>query len=247
LHCKYGLTVPNKPGLGGRAETLEREGRWAIAKGTKSNPDAVVYELNGALSFFRVDQNVLHALNRDRSLMKGTGGWSHTLYRTEASEAPVDPSAASSRPSESYTLTPIATGPSVFGVFEGRSPARGIARELKLAGLSDCPRVKWRITLYHDPDTRAPTTYKVEGSAHRPSAREGKWTIIRGTESDPKATVLRLDPTKAEPALYLLKGDDNVLFFLDHDRKPLVGNADFSYTLNRRATPRPSPKHEPGE
>lgn len=31
-----------------------------------------------------------------------------------------------------------------------------------------------------------------------------------------------------------MKGDDNVLFFLDKDRNLLVGNSDFSYTLNRK-------------
>jgi hypothetical protein len=42
-----------------------------------------------------------------------------------------------------------------------------------------------------------------------------------------------LSPTGAERALLLFKGDDNVLFFLDGQQRLLIGNADFSYTLNR--------------
>lgn len=234
LYCDYGATAPGTPGLQKKKNTVEREGQWTTSKGTKSNPDAVVYELNGAVSFFKVDDHILHVLNRDRSLMIGTGGWSYTLNRVERSEKPGDMALAMARPSQSYTISPVATGPSVFGVFEGRSPCQGIARELKLSQDAGCIKAKWRVTLYQNPETLAPTTYKVEGTLHRQDAREGNWTIIRGTETEPQAIVYCLEPTKTEAGLFLLKGDDNVLFFLDQNRKPLVGHADFSYTLNRR-------------
>src|SRR5262245_47821394 len=73
LHCKYGQ--------GATAKTVERQGRWRITKGAKSNPGATVYELDGGPSLLRVDDSVLHVLNRDGSLMVGGGGWSYTLYR----------------------------------------------------------------------------------------------------------------------------------------------------------------------
>jgi hypothetical protein len=214
---------------------LERKGRWTIVKGAKFNADAVVYELKGAVSLFKVDQNLLHVLNRDRSLMIGTGGWSYTLNRNDVLEKPASlpPSTVPVVPER--TISAVATGPSVFGVFEGRSPGQGIARELKI--IADSPKAKWRVTLYQNPETRAPTTYKVESTLHRKGPREGNWTIVRGTDADSKAVVYRLEPTETEAALFFLKGDDNVLFFLNQDGKPLVGNADFSYTLNRRKTP----------
>jgi hypothetical protein len=104
---------------------------------------------------------------------------------------------------------------------------------LKIDVSGGCFKLKWRITLYQDPKTQAPTKYKMEDSLHRRKAREGTWSIIRGTETDPNAIVYRLAPTQAEGALLLLKGDENVLFFLNQHRKPLVGNAEFSYTLHR--------------
>ena len=95
--------------------------------------------------------------------------------------------------------------------------------------------MKWRVTLCQNPQTAAPTTYKIEGSLHRANAREGTWSIIRGAKTDPNAIVYRLSPDQAEPALFLLKADDNVLFFLNQNLEPMVGHAEFSYTLNRVA------------
>ncbi|MEX2142914.1 MAG: hypothetical protein WD894_26895 [Pirellulales bacterium] len=234
LRCDYGPAVPGLPGLGKTRQIIERQGRWKITKGIKSNPDAVVYELANSVALFKLDDNILHVLNRDRSLMNGTGGWSYTLNRTEAAEKRVDPQLASTVPDMSYTISPVATGPAVFGVFEGRTPYHGIARELKVTAHPAGTKAKWRVTLYHDPKTLEPTTYKVEGYFFRQSAREGTWTIERSAEGDPQQTVFRLAPTNAGADLLLLKGDDNVLFFLDKEQKPLVGHAEFSYTLNRR-------------
>jgi hypothetical protein len=208
----------------------EKEGRWSVGKGTKGDPDAVVYELAGAVNFYKVTDDLLHALNPDRTLAVGTAGWSYTLNRSSTAEKVVPPSAVAGAPSVSYQLSPLSSGPTVFGIFEGRTPATGIARELKIDPGWDRIKVKWRVTLYQDPDTKAPTTYKVENSFLREKRREGTWTVDRRDG----AVVYRLSATKTESALYLRRGDDNVLFFLGQDRKPLVGNADFSYTLNRR-------------
>jgi hypothetical protein len=67
----------------------------------------------------------------------------------------------------------------------------------------------------------------------RQNVREGTWSITRGAATDPNATVYRLAPTQTEPALLLMKGADNVLFFLNQKQEPMVGHAEFSYTLNR--------------
>lgn len=235
LRCDYGSTVPGKPGIGKGVKKIERQGAWTTGKGTKSNPEAVVYELNGAVSLYQVDGNILHVLNPDRTLMIGTGGWSYTLNRTEHSEKPPDRALALSQPDMSYQISPLATGPAVFGVFEGRSPCQGIARELNIPVDAACTKVKWRVTLYQNPKTLAPTTCKIEGSLHRRAAREGTWTIVRGAQKNPTATVYQVGATQTEPALFLLKGDDNVLFFLDQERNPRVGHCEFSYTLNRRS------------
>jgi len=45
--------------------------------------------------------------------------------------------------------------------------------------------------------------------------------------------VYQLAATPQQSPLLLMKGDDNVLFFLSQKREPLVGHSEFSYTLNR--------------
>jgi hypothetical protein len=150
-------------------------------------------------------------------------------------------------PDQSYTISPLATGPTVFGVFEGRTPYQGIARELGRPENRGGLKVKWRVTLFQNPETRTPTTYKVEGSLYRQGGREGTWSIVRGTRTDPNAVVYKLDATQSDGVLLLLKGDDDVLFFLNQEQQPLVGHADFSYTLNRRTASAPALTPRQGE
>ena len=50
LRYDYGSTAAGKPGLATGVKTFQQQGTWALGKGIKSNPDAVVYELNGAVS-----------------------------------------------------------------------------------------------------------------------------------------------------------------------------------------------------
>jgi hypothetical protein len=202
-----------------------------------------VYELSGAVFLYKVDAGILQVLNPDRSLMIGNGGWSFTLNRMPQAEEPLSWLWRSPRtwvrwlfrPEMSYPIGRLASGPSVYGVFEGRSPCQAIARELKLSVDPDCAKVKWRVTLYQDPETQAPTTYTVEGSLYRSGARAGHWSVVQGNRKGAGPIVYQLASTSAEPALFVGKGDDNVLFLLDQNLHPLIGRDDFSYTLNRRS------------
>jgi hypothetical protein len=136
-------------------------------------------------------------------------------------------------PSKTYSRVPIASGPAVLGVFEGRFPCQELARQLQVAVTAECTKLKWRLTLFRDPATGQPATYKLEGSFYRDQARTGPWTMVRGTPGNPRTVVYQLDPDKPPGSLLLLKGDDNVLFMLDQDRNLRVGTDYLSYTFNR--------------
>jgi len=192
-----------------------------------------VYELDGAVPLLKVTDHILHVLHADRSLMVGNGGWSYTLNRRERSEARVEPGAGSPELDEARSISPVSSGDTVLGVFEGRTPCQGIAREVGIPVSAGCAKVKWRVTLFQEPHTRKPTTYKVEGTLLRSGAREGPWTIERSAGFDPAAQVYHLGP-KTDSPMFLLRGDDNILFLMSRNRQPLVGNAEFSYTLDRR-------------
>jgi hypothetical protein len=239
LTARYDVPTASNPNRSQEGPQVTSRGTWEIVRG-KSKPDATAYRItpNGSqrsLTLAKVGENLLHFLNPDGSLMVGNGGASYTLNWADRAEKLVDAEVAVTVPDMSYQISPLATGPTVFGIFEGRSPCHGIAGELKMRQHAGCTKVKWRVTLYHDPKTSMPTRYKVEGSLFRAKAREGNWRIIRGMKTGPEAVVYRLESIHNEAALSMLKGDDNVLFFLNEGGEPMVGHAEFSYTLNRVA------------
>jgi hypothetical protein len=243
LNCVYGLPQQGTTGLSNGGTKVDKQGKWIIAQGTKANPNAVVYKLGSSdlqqsASFLKVDNNLLHLLDLDESLVLGTAGWSYTLNRAETRASDLQPASAfTTSPPQPRSPTTSASAKrsasSIVGRFVGRSPCREVARELNKAVDADCMKVKWDLTLYQDRNTLTPTTYKLNGTFYRQRVREGKWAIVRGSQIDPAAVVYQLDPAGPENSLLFLKADDNVLFFLDKSRNLLVGNADFSYTLNR--------------
>jgi hypothetical protein len=138
-------------------------------------------------------------------------------------------STMSNRPAQTTARNGIPTGASVYGVFVGRTPCQELLQDFG-EPRPECAKRKMGFTLYQDSVTHAPTFYKIHGMAKW--SGKGKWQITRGTPTDPQATVfqLELDPATS---LFLLKGDDNVLFILDRNRNFLTGNAKYSYTMNR--------------
>jgi hypothetical protein len=242
LRCDTETTVPNTNGKRKETHATERKGTWEWGSGRSTDQGAVIVKLVNGLSLVQLNENIFHLLNEDRSLMIGGGGWSYTLYRESTAEPPVKESEVEFPPSDSYKLTPLASGPEVYGIYLGRSPIAGIWRELRRPNPMDAMKAKWRLTLLKDPQTGAPTKYRIDGTMYREGLmkdpqepREGTWTISEHPST--KAIVYELGPWKSEPGLKLLCGDDNVLFILDASDKLMVGSADFSYTLNRSDTP----------
>lgn len=137
------------------------------------------------------------------------------------------------RPSRTTARTPVEEGPAVLGVFEGRFPCREIAGDWKVPVGPECEKVKWRLTLFRDPQTGKATRYLLLGSLNRDRRRYGTWAMVRGVPGDPQAEVFQLDADRPEVSVFLYKGDDNVLFVLDQQHRFRVGDDYLSFTLNR--------------
>jgi hypothetical protein len=58
----------------------------------------------------------------------------------------------------------------------------------------------------------------------------GQWKI-KNDRGGP--IIYQLYDSKGNPFIFLVKADNNILFFADNKGNPLRGNEDFSYTLNR--------------
>jgi hypothetical protein len=206
-------------------------GTWEMTKGTRSNPTAVVYLLHSGqhtIAFLKLDDNLLHLLDTDKSLMIGTGGQGFTLSKTDGIHKPV---VTANTVSTSTLLTSGIRDTAL--TFVGRTPCMQIAQESKWETSADCFKLKWSLTLLQDPVTFQPAGYRLNRTRHRASIIVGNWKIIKGIPNDPNAIVYQIDPDKPGYSLRLLKGDDNVLFFLDKAGNPMVGNDKFCYTLNR--------------
>lgn len=68
-----------------RADNILK-GTWQIIKGTKADPNAIVYQLShslkGSLFFLKADEDVLFFLDKDRNIMVGNKNFSYALYKT---------------------------------------------------------------------------------------------------------------------------------------------------------------------
>lgn len=99
-----------------------------------------------------------------------------------------------------------------------------------------CQRVKLGLVLYRDSATDGPTTYVMSiirvGVGDDREVHRGAWTIETGTALHPHDAVYRLGAAPDHLREFWAVGDDLVLL-LDPDRMPRVGDAGYSFTLNR--------------
>ena len=210
LQCNYGIGKANTNGFinGGVKVELTGECRkeknyYQFQNGTKT------------LKAVELNADLLHLLNADNSLLVGNEGWSYTLNN-------VTPSGTDQ---VSITAAPGVLKDSI--AFEGRTPCKvpGVIAPGML-----CYKLKWYVVLYANTQTNRPGSYKVLGTAWRKEGgRTGNWKIIAEQKG---RTIYQLNDDKGNGFLYLLKLDEHILVFTDAQGKLLVGDEDFSYTLN---------------
>jgi hypothetical protein len=145
------------------------------------------------------------------------------------------------------TPPPLPAGSSIHSVFEGTTACSALTRPLpQIPENTDCELMIWKITFYQDAAEQTPTTYILEGT-YGPSqpnslgpagggtaiSMEGTWSIVRGTKLDPDADVYQLRSKDSEVAVSFVKMSDDILHVLNPDGTLMLGNAAWSYTLNR--------------
>ena len=236
--CRYGRPQQGTNDLAPGWRTVERAGPWARGRGTALDPRADVYELSpgapDSVCWQAISPSVLQLLDPEGRPMLGNAGWSFTLNRTARAEEPatVERPPRASSPSPRFALRQATPEIGEQEAFVGRTPWLDEVRRGAFGVQGDGSKLKWDLTLDRDPQTLAPTTFRIRGTLFRAHEGRGRWRVTRGTSLDPDAEVYELALEAGGPTLSFLHLGD-LLFFLDDDRAPRIGNADFGYTLNR--------------
>ena len=202
LHCDYGMSKPNTNGFI-HPKTIDIKG-----KVIKDGNYYQFHHNNRTILLAAFNPHVLQFANADKTFMRGTAGWSYTLY----SPGPGLPT--------NIKLKSITLKDSM--AFEGRTPCKEFSNQ----GLSvspNCYKLKWSMVLYTA--NGKPTTYKTRGTAFRNAEpKTGKWYFKNG--------MVWLDG--GDQRLYFIIPDENVILFTDAKWNLLTGDEDFGYTLNRK-------------
>ena len=213
LECIYGIGKPNTNGFYDGGKKIAFSGK---IKKEKNN--YLLINNNKTLKLAELNNNLLHILNNDNTLLIGGGGWSYVLNNMT--------------PSLTNKVNMIAKQTSFKDsvAFQGRTPCGDFSINHPGNG---CIKMKWYIVLYANAVKNEPTTYLLNRSHMFPleyPGKKGTWKIIEGKDG---RIIYELTPDKETIHTYLLKLDDGVLIFTDANGNLLVGDHDFSYTLNR--------------
>ena len=211
LECSYGVSKPNTNGFYDEKKVLIN----GIVK--RENNNYILENGNHVLKFAEINANLLHILNKDNALLIGTDGWSYVLNNI----APTATNQINLTAKQSVLKDSI--------VFYGRTPCGDFSINRPSPA---CIKMKWLIVFYTNKNE--PTTYLLNRSSMLPleyPGKKGTWKIISGQDG---RIIYELTPDKETIPTYLLKLDEGVLIFTDAKGNLLVGNHDFSYTLNRR-------------
>lgn len=226
LNVQYGESQPNTLGFKKDGERKLISGTYSI---TKSNAFNEVYHLkspalSAELLVAKLTNNIFHLLSSHQQLMVGNGGWSYSLNRkTPVADNKI--SLANFNKDEKQLQR----------VYEGRTPCQEMSgQHPEMNAASSCFKIKWKLVLYRDSINYQPTTCTIRNIVdNQPRDVSGKWEIIKGITSSPEAIVYKIMVGNLADPILFLAADNNILLFLDKDKSPLIGNNDFSFTMNK--------------
>jgi len=229
LDIAYGESKPNTLDFK-RVGKQTIKGTYLIVKNQEENRFKEIYQLKSddwpeIISIVKINENLFHILTPQNQLMTGNGGWSYSLNR----KVPIDSG-------EILISSPVADDKSLQLVYDGRTPCQEIAREHPEMNASpSCFKLKWKLVLDRDSVTYLPTTCTIRTIVdNQPRDVTGRWAIIQGTAKNAEAIIYKIQADNLAEPILLFLGDENVLFFLDKDNKPFIGNEDFSFAMNKR-------------
>ena len=136
---------------------------------------------------------------------------------------------------------PVVVAVSTKTFYSGTTPcAPGKSLVPVVPANDDCEHMKWHLTLFNS-EAGIPASYVLTcqyrgansaGRSSKTVEMKGSLVITKGIKSNPEAVVYELRTERGTNVL-LVKMSDDLLHILDADRRLMVGNPAWSYTLNR--------------
>lgn len=230
LDIAYGESQPNTLGFKSNSQKRSIKGTFLIAKDNNPSRFKEVYHLKSNdlpknISLAKISENVFHILTLQNQLMNGNGGYSYSLNR----KIPAD--------SDKILISsPAPDTKSLQLIFDGRTPCQEIASEHpEMNAGQSCFKLKWRLILSRDSITHLPTACTIRNIVNnQPRNISGKWEIINGTKANPDVIIYKIQADNLAEPILLLLADENVLYFIDNNNKPFIGNEDFSFAMNKK-------------
>jgi hypothetical protein len=233
LSCVYGMARQNTRGFISGADTIRLHGKWSN-KSVNGNEMIILKaeNRNMTITMRKFDDNLLHLADNANNLLTGNGAWSYSLNRVNP--IPVQPSSFTKERNEK---TPVGSVLSSIGTFDCRAPCDKKLLQLSDKSAAGCNIIKLRLTLYQDSITHTPSSFLINkiyvGKGDTRYENTGKWEIVKGKRNGSDVIIYKLHAYKDNLEFNLLKGDNNLLFFLDENMNFQVGDYYTSFTLNR--------------
>ncbi|MCB0645882.1 MAG: hypothetical protein KDC49_04425 [Saprospiraceae bacterium] len=229
LNISYGESKPNT--LGFKEEhLLSLMGNYQMTEKVINGQSSKAYtlttsQLKNSLQFKVIHGGLLHLLDSQGHLKVGNGGWSYNLNKS-----------TDVKNEEILWVSDVSDEKHNEMVFDGRTPCQPFAKEHPEMDVSEaCFKLKWKLILKRNPQSLEAEDYIIRKVVDgRPQEVTGKWEIRHGLPDRPNAIIYVIEPDKPAESFALLAADNNILYFLNKEMLPLIGNEDFSFTLNRR-------------
>jgi hypothetical protein len=222
LKINYGLGQNNTLGFINGGKSRQFRGQYNIS------PDAqgpiIHLQAPGLDLHLRpIHSNLLHFLDDQNQLKIGNGGWSYCLNR--------QPALLSRK--EFLGKTPafsLFEKDQLQATFDGRTPCAEISKLLDLGLSQACIKLKWRFIFQQNHASDQQGTFVMKRIFRHAEQTNGEW-MVQNQGGNP---VLNLQFDGMEKSMSLMQIGEGVLIFLDTQGQPYVGNADFSFGLNRK-------------
>jgi hypothetical protein len=240
LSIVFGEVQQNSLGFKGGGSKLSIKGEYKISEFDTPNLKGTTYHLKSnqlpsGIMLYRVNDNLMQIMETPDILMNGNAGWSYTLNRLNPVISSLPEFEIQSPASQLLTDNSDTTS-----VFQGRTLCNPFLLSVNGISASGCNRIKWELTLNQDSKTHLPTTFLLKaiyvGMGDVVYTQVGNWETgkAKKTNSESIVYLLKLRDSKDPENLVFVRGDNNILFFLDNGRNLLIGNGDHSFTLNRK-------------